>query len=271
MVNITMEERQEPGHCDHHGEYVGTFRRMGGKDFPPKCPECTKKAAAEREAYAARCAEQERRRRIEAMIDRSDIPLRFAERTLANYRTPTDSQAKALNICTRYAESFGERWRSGGGLLLCGNPGTGKTHLACAIANHVIREHVLGAKYTTVYNVVRKVRSAWGRDSQITEEQAIAEIAAPALLVVDEVGVQYGSESERIILFEVLNRRYEDMRPTILISNLNPDGVAEAIGERNIDRMREGGGAVLGFSWGSYRGEVHKDDALSGTGGQSGR
>ena len=74
----------------------------------------------------------------------------------------------------------------------------------------------------------------------------------PGLLIIDEIGVQYGTDSERNILFEVINDRYEDMLPTIMISNLPLNELAPLLGERVVDRMLEGG-AVLSFNWPSYR------------------
>ncbi|KAA6208087.1 ATP-binding protein, partial [Avibacterium paragallinarum] len=42
-------------------------------------------------------------------------------------------------------------------------------------------------------------------------------------------------------------------KPTILISNLSEDELSRYVGERIIDRMREGKGAVINFDWESYR------------------
>lgn len=65
--------------------------------------------------------------------------------------------------------------------------------------------------------------------------------------------MQFGSEAEKLILFEIINTRYEKMRPTILISNLPKDELSAFIGERVIDRMNDGGGCTLAFTWDSYR------------------
>lgn len=62
---------------------------------------------------------------------------------------------------------------------------------------------------------------------------------APNLLVIDEIGVQFGSEAEKIILFEIINERYEAMKPTILISNLSQQELGAYVSERIVDRMRE--------------------------------
>ena len=75
----------------------------------------------------------------------------------------------------------------------------------------------------------------------------------PDLLILDEIGLQHGSEAEKIILFEILNERYMQCKPTILISNLDINDLKEYITERVIDRMREGGGQKIVFNWESNR------------------
>lgn len=76
------------------------------------------------------------------------------------------------------------------------------------------------------------------------------------LLIIDEVGVQFGSPSELAILQEVINTRYESMLPTILISNLTLDQMKESIGERIVDRVTDGGRNRLTFGWESFRGHA---------------
>jgi len=88
----------------------------------------------------------------------------------------------------------------------------------------------------------------------VSEDEAIAFFVAPDLLVLDEIGVQYGSETEKNILFEIVNERYEAMKPTILISNLAMTTLTEYAGERVIDRMKENGGKCIVFDWKSRRG-----------------
>lgn len=76
------------------------------------------------------------------------------------------------------------------------------------------------------------------------------------MLILDEVGVQFGSEAEKLILFDVLNERYERCKATILLSNLTATEVKDYLGERVMDRMREDGGKVVVFDWESYRGRA---------------
>ena len=101
--------------------------------------------------------------------------------------------------------------------------------------------------------IARDIKNSWNRDSQISEERAIKTYTDKDLLIIDEIGIQFGSEAEKIILFEIINTRYEQMKPTILISNLSEQELGAYIGERVLDRMMEGQGAIIAFDWESYR------------------
>jgi DNA replication protein DnaC len=68
----------------------------------------------------------------------------------------------------------------------------------------------------------------------------------------DEVGVQVGSEHEKMLLFEIINERYQECRSTVLISNLTREEIAGYLGQRVMDRFAEGG-AVVAFDWDSHR------------------
>ena len=100
---------------------------------------------------------------------------------------------------------------------------------------------------------MRQVKETWSKGSEKTEQDAINWFLTPDLLILDEVGVQFGSDAEKMIMFEVLNERYQNMKPTILISNLLPANLQEFVGERVMDRMKENGGRILQFDWKSNR------------------
>ncbi len=53
------------------------------------------------------------------------------------------------------------------------------------------------------------------------------------------------------------------MKPTIITANLTKSELNQYLGERVMDRLTEGGGAIIAFDWGSYRSQVAKDPALS--------
>ena len=256
---MSLETRTVEHTCEKHGAVrVEQFRLVGSDWGATRCGRCVTEQEEARDA--AITAERERdnqvarQRRIERNTEHSRIPVRFADKDFAFYKPDGEKAARILALCADYTRDFPANKAAGLGIILCGNAGTGKTHLACAIARGVIRNHAASAVYVTASRAFRSVKDTYRRDSSVTEEEAIAAFARPDLLVIDEIGVQYGSSTELNILFDIVNERYERMLPTILISNLALPKLTEYAGERVIDRMKENGGKVIVFDWKSHRG-----------------
>lgn len=243
--------------CVTHGEFESRCRM---RNIWSKCPACAsenKRAAESNEAAKARTAEVEHWQR---QLGKAEIPIRFKDRTLASYKATTSQQQKALSFAQQYADGFDAVRKSGRGALFVGKPGTGKTHLAVGIALEVMGRWNGTALFTTAMRALRRVKDTWTRESEESETQAIGALVFPDLLILDEVGVQFGSDTEKLILFEVLNERYEQRKPSILMSNLTTNEVRDYLGERIFDRMREDGGQVRVFDWESYRGQSGDQD-----------
>ena len=102
-------------------------------------------------------------------------------------------------------------------------------------------------------DVFRAIKATWAKDSAKSERALLEDTGSRDLFIIDEVGTQHGTDTERLMMFEVVNRRYENCLPTILVSNLNIDRLREEIGDRVLDRLREGGGQVLLFTGESWR------------------
>ncbi|WP_231586516.1 ATP-binding protein [Cupriavidus basilensis] len=236
--------------CDEHGEYTAMQTPVKSWTICPRCLEVAdKQGDAQRRVEIAR---EWAERRTQQLLGRAAIPARFEDRRLANY-APTCEQAwRALAVAKEYADNFEVKLEGGCGLILCGGVGTGKTHLAVGIA-HEIMMRGLSPVFTSVMGAVRAVKETYGRDSAMTERDAIRTFIKPDLLILDEVGVQFGSDTEKLILFEIINGRYEEVKPTIVISNLAKEALAQFLGERSFDRLREGGGRLVVFDWPSYR------------------
>lgn len=240
--------------CPEHGEYQAKAWNIGGKERLSACPRCE----ADRQRQAA--AEADRQRQLErAARDADDaaralsvarVPKRFLGKTFETYVAETEKQRAALSICRSYAEDFAEHRKTGAGLTLAGGTGTGKSHLAAAIIQHI--SPLRSALYATVSDVVRGVRDTWRRDSPMSTGQMIDSLRHLDLLVLDEIGVQSGTDNEHQVLYDVLDGRYRDCAPTILLTNLDHKSMQAAIGDRLFDRLRETSRWVQ-FNWESYR------------------
>lgn len=247
-------DRDDQRTCPTHGVYRSRYLgHIGvGRYVWTSCGKCEEDRLA---------ADAERRKLAEADLaaaawvekqQRAGIPERFRDRTLDSYAATTDGQKAALRWATEYAHQFDEVLASGRSMLFLGRPGTGKTHLGCAIGNYLLRKGAT-VYYSTVQRAMRRIKDTWSRDSAELEGDAIRAMTGPDLLILDEIGVQFGSDTEKNLTFDLLNERYERLKPTLLLSNLAKEDVARFLGERVMDRLREDGGRVITFDWESHR------------------
>lgn len=219
------------------------------------CPVCGEERRAAEQARIEREAQRDHDRRLHGLRSEAGIPARFADRRFADYTATVQGQRIALGVCKAFADAWPEKRQSGASLVLTGSPGTGKTHLACAVANAVMEAHLASVLFGTVTAALRFIKDTYRKDSGLSERDALRRLTDPDLLILDEVGVQLGSEHEKLLMFEVLNTRYQELRPTILISNLSGAELETFLGQRVMDRYRECG-SVLAFDWQSFRGRA---------------
>lgn len=260
-VTIEAKTHHRPASCATHGDYTET----GGQLMATSrvmwfgCPLCSKAAREAEELDAKRREEEDRQSRIERRLNAAGIPIAFRVRSFDNYHAngkdedETARMEEAVRIVREFADNFWSRhYRAGTFLVLGGDRGTGKSHLAIAAAQQVMKRGT--AMYARSSDLIRKVRGTWRRDSAQTEDEVLHLLGTGLdLLVIDEVGLQRGTEDEQIIMFEILDRRYADLRPTILLTNLEGREFAEFLGARIMDRLRERA-VFVPFKWESYRG-----------------
>lgn len=241
--------------CKKHGAYRAKQipSIMGAPPITMSCPACSAEARAKQERERIDAEARAKEAKILRLFDRAGIPERFANRRLSNYTATTAGQKRALGIAERFVDSFGDGLTAGASLVLAGKPGTGKTHIACGIGRALI-EQTRSVLFMTVLQALRYVKDTYRRESTRTESDAVADLLGPDLLILDEIGAQLGSEHEKMLMFEIINERYQRCRSTILISNLTGEELTAFLGDRVMDRFRESG-AVLAFDWDSHRGQ----------------
>lgn len=232
--------------CPGHGAFQS--RRIIAKVWS-RCPVCTAEDDAKRAADAQAEAERRRAEAHRQFIEAAAIPARFVGRTFDNFEADTDPKRHALTVARDFVEGFELHRRTGAALIFSGRPGTGKSHLAAAMLQALRRYDV---RYATCMDMIRAVRETWRRDSEKTESQVLNFFGRLDLLVIDEVGMQYGTDGEQTILFDVLDRRYREMLPVVILTNQAKDGLRQFIGDRSYDRLRETSRWVA-FDWDSYR------------------
>lgn len=240
--------------CPQHGDFKEIGGSLTGREDRVRwlgCVPCNKAARDAEAAQAVAADESARQARIEARMNSAGIPLAFRGRTFDNFIVETEEMQIAVDVARDFAEYFWSKHiREGSFLVMGGVTGTGKSHLALAIAQIVMLRGT--AMYMDVVDLIRRVRGTWRRDSVKSEEEMFSLLGGIDLLIVDEVGVQRGTDDEQNVIFDVINRRYRDNRPTILLTNLDGRSLVEFLGPRVMSRLSERA-QFLSFQWDDWR------------------
>ena len=251
MINFNEYLQKKEIICEKHGNQLAYV-------FPnreSKCPRCEEELEKERELKAierqkAKDAET-RRLSIEYNFKKSLIPFRFKKNSFETYEAKTKEQIYNKKIMMDYATNFEVNLKDGISVILSGKVGNGKTHLACAVANYVIENLNKTALFLNVVDAFSKIKETYTKKSENSESDVLNQFCNIDLLILDEFGVQVGSEHEKLLLFRIINTRYENLMPTILISNLSALEIKN-FEHRIYDRLKEGG-FLLTFTGESMR------------------
>lgn len=265
--------KRKPRNCPEHGDYESCS--MDPKFWTP-CPVCQDRQEAER--IQAKMA-QNRIESFQSMLRFAGLGKRFLDKSFANYLPRSANQRQILAVVTDYAANFPANLDAGRCLGLIGDAGNGKTHLGVAILREVITAGYKG-RYVRAYDLFKAIKESWNSiGAKRGESEAAADFTKPDLLVLDEVGVQFNTDTERTLLFQVIDTRYNDSLPTVVISNLpkpaadkqrdlagndweprrNPKDLEDAMGFRSYDRLTENGGQILVFKGESFRRNPNPD------------
>lgn len=123
-------------------------------------------------------------------------------------------------LCVQYAEKFTDTPKSDHlNLLMIGNHGTGKTHLAAAIARRVT-ERDFGVIFITVAELMAKVSAAGNGDSDSADLLDLTR--ETDLLVLDDLGAGRGRDYASSVLYGLLEHRKKNRRMTIITTAYTP-------------------------------------------------
>ena len=174
--------------------------------------------------------------------------------TFETYETSpgVPKQVKALKVCKRFADRLIERvvkdQNGGVGLLMQGEPGCGKTHLAYAILNAVAKS--CPGYYFTAGDLFDFMRQRdEGENTFASRKQ---NLKAVSVLVVDEIGRSAVTDFERRVLRDIVEDRFALGLPTILISNLDGKELTEALDKTFTSRLNLMAYRLV-FDWEDHR------------------
>lgn len=147
------------------------------------------------------------KRRAKVLLEKSRIDKRFSLRTFENFNTYDPITKAAKKMALDYVDNIEKYLETGTNLIIegAGQVGTGKTHLACAVAQAVMQKGI-PAKFINVVSMI----------AEIKENFDISSFTDVELLIIDDLGKEKGTEWVCETVYGIINKRYEQMKPTII-------------------------------------------------------
>ena len=198
------------------------------------CEPCGTIVAEERERQEIEHAE---RMTIKNYLERSGV-IRgiLAGMTFENFNSKIAGTAK--EIAEEYASTFSRETTRG--LMFYGKAGSGKTHLAVAIARHIIEAKQIQVRFTRVVDLLSEIRKTFDENENYrteNESDLIKKYIAVPLLVIDDLGSEKTSDWVRQFLYQIIDERWIEQKPIIVTSNLKPKELEARFEERIASRV----------------------------------
>jgi DNA replication protein DnaC len=190
------------------------------------------------------CVATENERKSIERLRRAGVPSNLLHATLDNWQPNSNDDRSNLEMVKAFAQT------RCGFLVMLGDLGTGKSHLAVGLARQF-----KSPMYITQGELLRRLRSCY-RDK--TAIDPVDQAQQADLLILDEMGLSAGGRDEMPMLHDILTHRYNERKPTILTGNISLDQLKSLIGERMTDRLKESAYPILIFGGTSYRIEARK-------------
>lgn len=161
------------------------------------------------------------------MANNNGLPPLFKKKTFENYDAKYNTQA--LNQARNFVDNF----PSTKGILLAENVGLGKIHLAAGIINE-LNSKLYRSYFGNVVDIIGFVKSTYNKHSLLSERDAINLITEKIdLLVIDDVGKENNTEHNLALLYQIINKLYENEKPLIITTNCSSEKLKYMLGERS--------------------------------------
>ena len=243
MVNKVMIDTAEPkdgsksnfSKQDKYCEFCGAMLEQTNFEFggvvryvpswkPCSCWDAMEKLEREKQEQRAiieqekiLAAEKRKQERIKRLFGDSGMSRRALCCKFEGYQSTFDNH-EALRTCNDYVKDFDLIQRNHrNGLFIVGNCGVGKSHLAYAVANALIEKNT-SVICMTMIDLLLKIRSSFQSKEQ-TEEQILKIYEDCSLLIIDDLGKEKPSEWALQMIYTIIDRRYNAMKPIIVTTN----------------------------------------------------
>ena len=189
-------------HCDGTGFLIAN---RDGREYAQPC-------TCRRGAAGAGSADQ--------LLQAARIPPRYEHCSLANFEPGAPSLRAALEKGMSYCNGFPHLGPDEGlGLLLTGDNGVGKTHLAVAVLRELMTRKGVRGQFWDFHELIREIRNSYNPETKTSELMVLEPVVEADVLLLDDLGAWKMTDWMNDTLFYVLNSRYLAKRATLITTN----------------------------------------------------
>ena len=194
--------------CDEQidGKPIELFNRVTIFRVPCRCDREKEEQEKKREKFL----EQERLRQ--------NCFISTAQHQCTFEKCDKDTDKELMKKAKNYVKYFEEMKKNNVGLLFYGNVGSGKTHIACCIANAIITEYGYSVKVRNFSQILNDLQKG---GFNLDRNEYIDSITNTTLLILDDFGIERSTEYALEQIYNVVNARYLKAKPTIITTNIN--------------------------------------------------
>lgn len=158
--------------------------------------------------------QREKEQEIERLKKSCFISMSQWAYTFDNYKGEKD---KSYIIAKNYVKEYEQMKKENIGLLFCGTVGSGKTYLACCIANALIEEYMIRVKIRNFAQIINDLQKS-GFD--LDKNEYIEALTNVSVLILDDLGIERDTSYAKEQVYNIVNSRYLKQKPTIFTTNL---------------------------------------------------
>ena len=158
--------------------------------------------------------QREKEQEIESLKRSCFISMSQWAYTFDNYKGEKD---KSYIIAKNYVKEYEQMKKENIGLLFCGTVGSGKTYLACCIANALIEEYMIRVKIRNFAQIINDLQKS-GFD--LDKNEYIEALTNVSVLILDDLGIERDTSYAKEQVYNIVNSRYLKQKPTIFTTNL---------------------------------------------------